>query len=62
MTKGGTDRVIETTLAGLRECRDRMDFPPPSRQEAEARFQLVQACVEYAERFGCILSEKMPAR
>jgi hypothetical protein len=42
MTKDGTDRVFETTLAALRECRDRMDFPPCTRQEAEARFRLVQ--------------------
>lgn len=60
MAKGVADGIFESTLTALQECRDLMDFPPRTRKEAEARFRLIQSCVAYAERFGCILSDKIP--
>ena len=60
MADRGADGIFETTLTTLRECHDRMDFPPRTRTEAEARFRLIQACVTYAERFGGILSDESP--
>jgi hypothetical protein len=60
MAKDEAARVFESTRAALKECHDRMDFPPRTRREAEARIAVIEACVAYAERFSCILSDKMP--
>lgn len=60
MAKDEAARVFEFTQTALKECHARMDFPPRTRREAEARIALIEACVAYAGRFGCILSDKMP--
>jgi hypothetical protein len=60
MAKGGPESVFEKTRRAVQECHARMDFSPRTREEAEARHRLIEACVKFVDVYGCILSERMP--